>query len=102
MKNQHHQMITKIMASTAIAFGAWVAAAAPANADTNGTDPNPFGGLRCNCQETAAPGSPALRGEIERGIQQGRSAWSAGLPPSAQPRGVHVATLTNCVDGLGC
>jgi hypothetical protein len=102
MKTQHHQMITKILASTAIVLGAWVAGAAPANANTNGTDPNPFGGLRCNCQETAAPGSPAFRGEIQRGIQQGHSALFPGLPPSTQPRGVHVATLTNCIDGLGC
>jgi hypothetical protein len=102
MKNQHHQMITKIMAGIAIAFGAWVAGAAPANANTNGTDPNPFGGLRCNCQQTPATGAPALRGEIDRGIQKGHSAWSPGLPPSTQPGGVHVATPVNCIDGLGC
>jgi hypothetical protein len=102
MKTQHRQLITKTLAGTAIVFGAWIAGAAPANANTNGTDPNPFGGLKCDCQQTAAPGSPALRGEIERGIQQGHSAWSPGLAPSTQPRGFHVGTLTNCVDGLGC
>ena len=85
MTTQHRQVITKTLVSAAIVLGAWVAGAAPASANTNGTDPNPFGGLRCNCQETAAPGSPALRGEIERGIQQARSAWP-GLPPSTQPR----------------
>jgi hypothetical protein len=102
MKNQHHQLIAKILASAAIVLGAWVAGAAPASADTNGTNPNPFGGLRCNCQEITPSGSPTLRDEIARGLRQGRSAWLPGLPPSTQPRGVHVATLTNCISGLGC
>ena len=44
----------------------------------------------------------ALKDEIARGLQQGRSAWLPGLPPSTQPRGVHVATLTNCISGLDC
>jgi hypothetical protein len=70
MMTQHH-VITKILVSAAIALGAFVGAAAPASADPNatgGTDPNPFGGLSCNCQQTAPPGSSAL-GEIERGIR---------------------------------
>ena len=86
MKTQHHHVITKILVSAAIVLSAGVAGAAPASANTNGTDPNPFGGLRCNCQETAAPGSPALRAEIERGIQKGHSAWLPGLPAPTQPR----------------
>ena len=57
MKTQHHQVITKILVSEAIALGSWVAGAAPASADPNpiGTDPNPFGALSCDCQETAPP-----------------------------------------------
>ena len=83
------QVITKILVSAAIAVGSWVGAAAPASADPNaiGTDPNPFGGLSCSsCQETAPPGSPALREQIERGIREGHSAWLPGLPPPTQPR----------------
>jgi hypothetical protein len=102
MKNQHHQLITKILASAAIVLGAWVAGAAPASADTSGTDPNPFGGLGCNCQQITPSGSPSLRDEIARGLRQGRSAWSPGLTPSTQPRGGHVATLTGCIIGLDC
>jgi hypothetical protein len=102
MKNQHHQLIVKTLAGAAIVFGAWVAGAAPSSANTSGTDPNPFGGLRCNCQEITRSGSPALRDQIANGLRQGRSAGVPGLPPSTQSKGVHVATLTNCVAGLGC
>jgi hypothetical protein len=44
---QHHQMITKIMVSAAIVFGSFVVGAAPATADANsaGTNPNPFSTL---------------------------------------------------------
>jgi hypothetical protein len=87
MATQHRQVITKILVGAAIALGSWVWGAAPASADPDaiGTGPNPFGGLRCNCQETAPPGSPALREETERGIRDARSAWP-GLPPPTQPR----------------
>jgi hypothetical protein len=78
MKIQHRHLITKTLASAAIVVGAAIAAAIPASANTNGTDPNPFAGLTCNCHETAAPASPALRGEIQQGIKQGHSAWSPG------------------------
>jgi hypothetical protein len=102
MKNQHHQLITKTLAGAAIILGAWVAGAAPASADTSGTHPNPFGGPRCNCQELTPSGSPTLGDEGARGLRQGRSAGLPGLPPSTQPRGVHVTTLTNCISGLDC
>jgi hypothetical protein len=71
MTTQHHKVITKILVSAAIALGAFVGAAAPASADPNaigGTHPNPFGGLSCNCQETAPPGSSALE-QMKRGIR---------------------------------
>jgi hypothetical protein len=72
----HHQLITKILVSAAIAVGSCVGGAAPASADANpiGTDPNPFGALGCSCQETAPPGSAALRKEMEWGIREGLSA----------------------------
>jgi hypothetical protein len=78
MKTQHHQVITKILISEAIALGSWVAGATPASADPNpiGTDPNPFGALSCDCQEIAPPASSALA-EIERGIRAGLSASPA-------------------------
>ena len=72
--------ITKILVSGAIALGFCVGVAAPASAD-----PNPFAGLRCNCRETAPVDSPALMAEIDRGIQEGLSAWLPGLPAPTQP-----------------
>jgi hypothetical protein len=85
---QHYQVITKTLVSGAIALAAYVGGAAPASAEPDGigTNPNPFGGLRCSCQETAPPGSPALTQEINRGLWEGRSAWLPGLPPPTQPR----------------
>jgi hypothetical protein len=79
-----HKAITKILVSAAIALCAIMWGAAPADADPNsvGTDPNPFSGLNCNCHETAPPGSPARREEIERGLREGTAAWS---PPAASP-----------------
>ena len=80
MSTQHHKVITKILVSAAITLGLWIAGATPARADPNpntvGTDPNPFGGLSCNCQETAPAGSPERRKEIDRGIREGLSARS--------------------------
>ena len=90
MSTQHHQVITKILISAAIALGLWVAGATPASADPNpvGTDPNPFGGLSCSCRESAPASSPELREEIERGIREGLSADLPGLPAGRpdQPR----------------
>jgi hypothetical protein len=81
-------MITKMLVSAAIVLGSLVAGAAPASADPNQSDsnPNPFGSLGCNCRETAPPGSPALTAEINRGIQQGHSAWLPGLAAPTQPQ----------------
>ena len=78
MTTQHRQVITKILVSAAIALGSWVGVAAPASADPDaiGTDPNPFGALSCDCQETAPSASSALA-EIERGIRAGLSASPA-------------------------
>jgi hypothetical protein len=76
MTTQHHQMITKVLVSAAIVLGSVVVGAAPASADANsaGTDPNPFGVLSCSCRETAPPGSPVLTEEMKRGIRAGLSA----------------------------
>jgi hypothetical protein len=67
-------MITKMLVSAAI-LGSLVVGAAPANADPSqsGTDPNPFGSLTCNCQETTPADGPALTGELNRGIWKGLS-----------------------------
>jgi hypothetical protein len=84
-KHRHHQRITKILVSAAIALGCFVALAAPASANPNavGTDPNPFGTLGCNCRETAPAGSPALRDETNRGIRESLSVSVPGRPAPA-------------------
>jgi hypothetical protein len=83
---QHPTVVTKILVSAAIALGLGFAGAAPASADPNavGTDPNPFGTLRCSCQETAPADSPTLRDEINRGYREGLSVAVPGLPAPAQ------------------
>jgi hypothetical protein len=88
MTTQYHQVMTKILIVVAVALGSSAAGAAPVGADPNpiGSAPNSFGGLSCSCRETAPPGSPVLREEIEQGIRDGRTAWLPGLSPSTQPR----------------
>jgi hypothetical protein len=80
-------LITKTLISAAIILGSCVVGAAPASADTDRASggPNPFSTLSCSCHETAPPGSPALREEIDRGLQEGHSAWLPGLPAPTQP-----------------
>jgi hypothetical protein len=79
--------LKRTLISAAIVLGSGIALAAPASAGTgpSSTDPNPFGGLSCNCQQTAQPGSPALKADIDRGLGQGHSAWLPGLPAPAHP-----------------
>jgi hypothetical protein len=62
-------MIAKMLICPAFALLSLVTAAAPAYADPNpsNTEPNPFAGLQCNCQQTVAPGPNAA--EIDRGIR---------------------------------
>ena len=88
MTTQYHQVMTKILIAVAVALGSSVGGAAPVHADPNpiGSAPNSFGGLSCSCRETAPPGSPLLKEEIEQGIQEGRTAGLTGLPPSTRPR----------------
>ena len=88
MTTQYHHVMTKILIVVAVALGSSVGGAAPVGADPNpiGSAPNSFGGLSCSCRETAPPGSPVLREEIERGIREGRTARLPGLSPSTQPR----------------
>jgi hypothetical protein len=76
MTTQHHQVITKILVSDAIALGALVVGAAPASAAPNSPadQPNPFGGLTCSCQKIAPASRQALREQIDRGIQDALSA----------------------------
>jgi len=81
----HHRLIAKVLVCTAIGFGVWIAAAAPASADrsTAGTAPNPFSGLSCSCQKKVPAGDPAATAEIDRGIGEGLSATLPGLPAPA-------------------
>lgn len=52
----------------------WISMPAPADAEPNPSDVDPFGGLSCSCSPTAPRGGPAMTQEIIRGIQQGLSA----------------------------
>jgi len=67
-------VIMKALVSAAIAVGCCVGGAPLASADAIDFDPNPFGALTCNCQQTASPGGPALSKEMEWGIRAGLSA----------------------------
>ena len=80
--------LKRSLISAAIVLGSCVALAGPASATTgpDTTDPNPFGGLTSNSRETAPPGSPALKAEVDRGLREGHSAWLPGLPAPTQPR----------------
>lgn len=86
-KQRHRHVIANILVGAAIALGAGVAGAAPANADPNaiGTNPNPFSALSCSCRETAPADSPALSEQIKRGLREGFSASVPGLPAPARP-----------------
>ena len=79
--HRRHRLIMKLLTGFPIAVGCCVAGAAPV-----GADPNPFSTLSCSCRQTAPVGSADPREEIDRGIQEGLSAWIPGLPPPAQPR----------------
>jgi len=69
-------MFTRMFIGIAIALGSFVLilGAAPAGADPNSSiDPNPFGNLICNCQQTTPADGPAVTAELDRGIQEGAS-----------------------------
>ena len=66
-------MITKMLVSAAI-LGSLVVGAAPANADTNQPDPNPFASLTCTCQQTTPPSGATVSDEIDRGLRAGFAA----------------------------
>jgi hypothetical protein len=71
-------LFTKLVVGAAVVLGSCVAVAAPAGADPNpsATQPNPFAGLTCNCQQTARAGGPVPTAELDRGITSARSAPS--------------------------
>jgi hypothetical protein len=81
MPTRPQHIILKLLVSAAIALILWVGSAVPvaADPDPGGTDPNPFGGIACSCQETYPASSPEQRDEIDRGIRDGLSAWSTAL-----------------------
>ena len=91
MSTRHHKVITKVLAGAAIAVGLGVGGAAVASADPNpsNTSPNPYGGLGCSCQATAPAGSPDVKAQIDKGLQEGHNAWLPGLPPPAHPTQPH-------------
>jgi hypothetical protein len=67
-------MIAKTFVSAAVVAASLFMGAGTASADPSSIDPNqnPFGALTINGQETSpVPGSPASRGEIERGLRNG-------------------------------
>ena len=71
-------MIKKVVFSAAIALGAAMAVATPA-----GADPNSFGTLSCSCTQPAdvPQGNPALKDQVNQGIQSGLGSLHGG-PPS--------------------
>jgi len=69
-------MITKMVLGIGIVLSSLVLflGAAPAGAEPNSSnDPNPFGGLSCNCQPAAPDSDPALAAEVNQGIVAGVS-----------------------------
>ncbi|MDT5256666.1 MAG: hypothetical protein QOD10_1746 [Mycobacterium sp.] len=88
MTTQHHYMITKILASAAIAVGVgiWGAAVASAQPNPSNTSPNPYGGLRCSCQGPAPASNPDVKAQIDQGLLEGHTARLPGLPAPVQPR----------------
>jgi hypothetical protein len=83
-KHRHH-FITKILFGAAIVLSSAVIAAATSSADPVDTVTNPFRGLRCGCPATALVAGPALQAAIDRGLQEGHSAWLPGLTAPARP-----------------
>jgi hypothetical protein len=63
-----HLMITRVLFSAAVAFGAAVGVAVPVSAD-----PSVFGVLSCSCGggPTAAVGGPTVSDQINDGIRDG-------------------------------
>jgi hypothetical protein len=68
-------LITKVVFTVAITLGTGLAVATPASAD-----PSSFGTLSCNCtQPIDVPhGKPAVKEQVNRGIQSGRSSLPGG------------------------
>jgi hypothetical protein len=84
MPTRHQHIILKLLVSAVIALVRLVGGAPPASGDPDSgrTDPNPFGGIACSCQETYPASSPEQREEIDRGIRDvrlpGRQRLSSG------------------------
>ena len=74
MSTRHQQIVMKILVGAAVALVLWVGSVVSAIADPGsaGTEPNPFGGIDCNCHEQYPADSPQQRAEIDRGIRDGR------------------------------
>lgn len=65
-------MITKILFSGAVVFGAALGLAAPA-----GADPSVFNDLSCGCPQTVSNTGPSVTDQMKRGIQAGLAGGGA-------------------------
>ncbi|WP_156687976.1 hypothetical protein [Mycobacterium sp. Marseille-P9652] len=74
-----------LVAAGTFAYAVAAASTAAAEGSEPSIDaPHPFGTLSCDCQQTALPNSAASLEAIDRGLQQGHSAWLPGLPAPGQ------------------
>jgi hypothetical protein len=80
MSTRHQRIITKPLVNAAVALVLWVGSVGSAIADPGsaGTEPNPFGGIDCSCQEKYPDRGPEQGAEIDRGIRDGLSAGRSG------------------------
>lgn len=60
-------MIVKLLGAGGV-LAALVLGAVPANAEPLPPEPNPFGGLTCECQGPVSGESPVRSGELQRGL----------------------------------
>ncbi len=83
-------MITKVLLSGVIMFGAAVGAAIPAYAD-----PSVFGNLSCSCEEPAGPQrGPADKDQVNQGIRTGLTDGRANQARRNLPHSNHAPALS--------
>ncbi len=73
MSITHCQVLATTLVNAGVALACWMGGAAPASADPNsaGAEPNPFGGLSCDCPTTAPVGGGTGRDALDRGFRSG-------------------------------
>jgi hypothetical protein len=84
-------VITKVLLSGAIIFGAAVGAATPAAAD-----PSVFGNLSCSCEQpaTGPHPAPADKDQVNQGIQNGLTDGRANPARRNLPHSNHAPALS--------